>query len=80
MRIIPVPVLSDNYSYLLVDDVTQKAAAIDPYDVNKVASVAQKYGISIVAGLTTHHHEDHSGGNKVVVLSQISVDLTKSAQ
>ncbi|KIY66114.1 Metallo-hydrolase/oxidoreductase [Cylindrobasidium torrendii FP15055 ss-10] len=64
MKVVAVPVRSDNYAYLLIDDATANAAAVDPYDVGKVASAASALGVKIVAGLTTHHHEDHSGGNK----------------
>lgn len=54
----------DNYAYLLVDSATNKAAAVDPYDVPKVQAAAEKAGVQIVANITTHHHYDHSGGNK----------------
>ncbi|KAG6817086.1 hypothetical protein H0H87_012854 [Tephrocybe sp. NHM501043] len=64
MRVIPVPVREDNYAYLLVDEPSNKAAAVDPYDVPKVTEVAEKLGVQIVAAITTHHHFDHSGGNK----------------
>jgi len=63
MRIIPVPVRSDNYAYLLIDDATSKAAAIDPYDVGKVEAAAKTAGVQLEAIITTHHHDDHSGGN-----------------
>ena len=65
MQVIPVPVRSDNYAYLLVDETTKQAAAVDVYDVPKVQAAAKKAGVQIVAGITTHHHLDHSGGNKV---------------
>ncbi|OJT08943.1 hypothetical protein TRAPUB_153 [Trametes pubescens] len=64
MKVIPVPVREDNYAYLLIDDVSNKAAAVDPYDVDKVREAADKAGVDIVAAITTHHHFDHSGGNK----------------
>ncbi|KAG5342198.1 hypothetical protein C0989_004510 [Termitomyces sp. Mn162] len=64
MRVLPVPVREDNYAYLLVDESSNKAAAVDPYDVPKIADAANKLGVQIVAALTTHHHFDHSGGNK----------------
>ncbi|KAF8509914.1 beta-lactamase-like protein [Gautieria morchelliformis] len=64
MRVIPVPNQSDNYAYLLIDDTSKTAAAVDPFDVPKVTAAAEKEGVQIVAGITTHHHPDHSGGNK----------------
>ncbi|KAH9946229.1 hydroxyacylglutathione hydrolase [Epithele typhae] len=64
MKVIPVPVREDNYAYLLVDDTTNTAAAVDPWDVPKVQAAAEKAGVQIVAGITTHHHFDHSGGNQ----------------
>ncbi|GAM21542.1 hypothetical protein SAMD00019534_047170, partial [Acytostelium subglobosum LB1] len=66
MLIVPVPALSDNYSYLLVDTNTNKAAAIDPVNPEGMTLAAQKYGAKIEAILTTHHHNDHAGGNKVM--------------
>jgi hydroxyacylglutathione hydrolase len=65
MRVVPVPVRSDNYAYLLVDEPSQKAVAVDPYDVDKVSAAVEKEGVTIVGGITTHHHHDHSGGNEV---------------
>lgn len=67
MRIVPVPVRSDNYAYLLIDELSQKAVAVDPYDVSKVAKAVEDEGVQIVGGLTTHHHHDHSGGNQAFV-------------
>jgi glyoxylase-like metal-dependent hydrolase (beta-lactamase superfamily II) len=67
MRIVAIPNQQDNYSYLLIDR-TNKAAAIDIFDVVKVEDVAKREGVQIVANITTHHHNDHSGGNKVRLL------------
>ncbi|KAF8337555.1 beta-lactamase-like protein [Cantharellus anzutake] len=67
MLVIPVPVRSDNYAYLLVDESTKKAAAVDPYDVKKVDDAALEAGVHIEAIITTHHHHDHSGGNEEFV-------------
>lgn len=69
MRIVPVPVREDNYAYLLIDEPTNKAAAVDPYDVPKVTAAAETLGVEIVSALITHHHFDHSGGNDVRILA-----------
>jgi len=63
MRVVAIPNQQDNYSYLLIDR-SNKAAAIDTFDVGKVEDAAKREGAQIVANLTTHHHGDHSGGNK----------------
>ena len=65
MRVVPVPVRKDNYAYLLVDDTVNEAAAVDPYTPSKVKAAAEQLGVKVVAGITTHHHNDHSGGNEV---------------
>lgn len=77
MKVVPVPVRQDNYAYLLVDERCNKAAAVDPYDVPKVAEAAEKLGVSIIAAITTHHHNDHSGGNEVCLYSVMQT-LTSS--
>ncbi|KAI9569059.1 beta-lactamase-like protein [Boletus coccyginus] len=64
MRVVPVPVRQDNYAYLIIDQPSNKAAAVDPYDVPKVQAAADGLGVSIIAAITTHHHNDHSGGNE----------------
>ncbi|KAJ2785114.1 Cytoplasmic glyoxalase II [Coemansia javaensis] len=64
MKIIPVPCLSDNYAYVLVDDATQTVAVVDPVEPGKVlAAAAREAGAAPGAVLTTHHHADHAAGN-----------------
>ncbi|KAG1749031.1 beta-lactamase-like protein [Suillus paluster] len=64
MKVVPVLVSADNYAYLIIDEPSKKAAVVDVFNVEKVRAVAEQEGVSIVAGITTHHHHDHSGGNK----------------
>ena len=68
MRIVPVPVRDDNYAYLVIDDKSKgplSAAFVDPFDLKKVQTAAEKEGVKEVIGcITTHHHQDHSGGNE----------------
>jgi len=65
MKIIQVPVLQDNVSYLVIDETSNNAAfVVDPAEPQKVLHAAKQEQANIVAVLTTHHHHDHSGGNK----------------
>lgn len=74
MQIIPVPNQSDNYAYLLVDEQTKEAAAIDIFDVPKVTAKAKEENVNITSLLTTHHHRDHSGGNAAFVSTRAPRD------
>jgi hydroxyacylglutathione hydrolase len=38
MNVVPVEALEDNYMYLLIDDATKEAAAVDPVEPTKVNS------------------------------------------
>ncbi len=58
-----IPVLSDNYSYLLMDHTTKNGIVVDPADAKKIYEVAEKYNINIIAILNTHKHDDHVCGN-----------------
>lgn len=63
MKVIPVRALQDNYMYLLVDDVTKQAAAVDPVNASAISSTVHDLGVELKAILTTHHHYDHAHGN-----------------
>ena len=41
----------------------QHAAFVDPVEPQKIFPVAKQLGVTLQAVLTTHHHEDHAGGN-----------------
>mmetsp|Transcript_12855 Transcript_12855/g.30122 ORF Transcript_12855/g.30122 Transcript_12855/m.30122 type:complete len:254 (+) Transcript_12855:68-829(+) len=63
MRVVVVPVLADNYAYLLIDDAAKVAACVDPAEPHPVYLKAQEEGVTLVGILTTHKHMDHAGGN-----------------
>lgn len=63
MRVVPVPVLQDNYSYLVIDEAQGVAAVVDCAEVEPVLEAARGEGVTITAILATHHHYDHVGGN-----------------
>ncbi|CAI9091918.1 OLC1v1027038C1 [Oldenlandia corymbosa var. corymbosa] len=64
MKIIPIPCLEDNYSYLIVDEVSREGAVVDPVEPQKVVDVAEENWVDLKSVLTTHHHWDHAGGNE----------------
>ncbi|KAG2207580.1 hypothetical protein INT46_005100 [Mucor plumbeus] len=63
MKIIPIPALEDNYSYILIDEKTKEAAVIDPVEPIKILNVISQTGAKLSSVFATHHHWDHSGGN-----------------
>uniref|UniRef100_A0A8D0HI36 PNKD metallo-beta-lactamase domain containing n=1 Tax=Sphenodon punctatus TaxID=8508 RepID=A0A8D0HI36_SPHPU len=63
VKILPIPVLSNNYSYLVIDTYSSRAAAVDPSDPLAVQAAIEKEGVTLEAILCTHKHWDHSGGN-----------------
>lgn len=58
-----IPILQDNFCYLLADTTTNSAVAIDPAEPDTVLEVLRTENLTLAAVLTTHHHWDHSGGN-----------------
>ncbi|NXI73695.1 PNKD hydrolase, partial [Anseranas semipalmata] len=63
VKIVPIPVLSNNYSYLVIDTGSGRAAVVDPSDPLAVQAAIEEEGVMLEAILCTHKHWDHSGGN-----------------
>lgn len=63
MKVLPIKALQDNYMYLLVDESTKFAAAVDPVNASAMSSAIYDNGVELKAILTTHHHHDHAHGN-----------------
>ncbi|KAF0705788.1 Aste57867_6945 [Aphanomyces stellatus] len=62
-NVVVIPVLNDNYSYLLIDGATKTCAVVDPVEPEKVIRAAEQHNVAITHVLTTHSHADHDGGN-----------------
>jgi hydroxyacylglutathione hydrolase len=58
-----IPVLRDNYVYLLHDAATLATAAVDPSLAGPVMAALAETGWRLTHILNTHHHIDHTGGN-----------------
>lgn len=58
-----LPVLADNYTYLLHDPVDGDTAVIDPAAAEPVLALLTAKGWRLDYVLNTHHHSDHTAGN-----------------
>jgi hydroxyacylglutathione hydrolase len=63
LTILTLPVLNDNYIYLLHDPVSGETAAVDPAVAQPVLKTLEQRGWRLTTILNTHHHGDHVGGN-----------------
>ncbi|HEY4071007.1 MAG TPA: hydroxyacylglutathione hydrolase [Sphingomicrobium sp.] len=64
MEIVAVPVLTDNYVWLIHNADTGQTAAVDPSVADPVLEAASARGWAITQVLNTHWHPDHTGGNQ----------------
>ena len=64
MQIERIPVLSDNYVFLLYDPKQKIAAVVDPAVAEPVLKRIQALSLDLIAIFNTHHHADHVGGNR----------------
>lgn len=60
MNIIPIPILDDNYVWLIIKD--NNAIAVDIGDDKPVLDYLGQHNLNLSAILITHHHDDHIGG------------------
>ncbi|MBP0019167.1 MAG: hydroxyacylglutathione hydrolase [Cyanobacteria bacterium SBLK] len=64
MQVIRLPVLADNYIFLLYDATQNIAAVVDPALAPPVLQRLNILNARLVAIFNTHHHGDHIGGNQ----------------
>jgi hydroxyacylglutathione hydrolase len=63
LRIELVPMLRDNYAYLIHDEASGATAILDPSEAAPGLEAAEARGWKLSHVLDTHHHNDHCGGN-----------------
>ncbi len=63
LEIVQIPVLQDNYVYLLHDETSGETAVVDPAVDGPVIDALEARGWQLTHILNTHHHGDHTGAN-----------------
>jgi hydroxyacylglutathione hydrolase len=66
LEIVRIPVLSDNYVWLVHEPVSGETMAVDPAVAEPVLAEAQQRGWQITQIWNTHWHPDHTGGNATI--------------
>ncbi len=64
MKVKIIPCLTDNYSYLIIDEKSNSACVVDPGEADPVIDYLENKNVKLDFILNTHHHFDHIGGNK----------------
>ena len=66
LEIAAIPVLTDNYVWLIHNAESGETAAVDPSVADPVLEAVAARGWVITQVLNTHWHPDHTGGNEVI--------------
>jgi hydroxyacylglutathione hydrolase len=66
LDVVRIPVLNDNYVWLLHDDASAETVVIDPAVADPVLEAAAARGWTIGQIWNTHWHGDHVGGNAAI--------------
>ena len=66
LEVVRIPVLNDNYVWLLHDDASGDTVAVDPAVADPVLETARQRGWTISQIWNTHWHGDHIGGNAAI--------------
>lgn len=79
MRIVLIPCLKDNYAYLVICEAAGTAAVVDPAEAGPVLDAAEREKVRLRAIWNTHHHWDHTGGNKKLLEAMPELEVVAHA-
>lgn len=80
LEIVQIPVLLDNYIYLLHDVATGSTAVVDPAVEGPVLDQLSERGLTLSFILNTHYHGDHVGANLALKAATGCSVVGKAAQ
>jgi hydroxyacylglutathione hydrolase len=66
VEIVRIPVLSDNYVWLMHEESSRETVVIDPAVAEPSLAEAERRGWRITQIWNTHWHPDHTGGNQAI--------------
>lgn len=66
MEIVRIPVLNDNYVWLVHEPASGETMVVDPAVADPVLDAAKDRGWAITQIWNTHWHPDHTGGNAAI--------------
>ena len=79
LEVLCVPVLSDNYVWVVHDDASGETVVVDPGDAQPVLDAVAAKGWTITQVWNTHWHPDHTQGNAAVKAAAGGVPITGPA-
>jgi hydroxyacylglutathione hydrolase len=66
LEVVRIPVLSDNYVWLVRENTSGEVMVVDPAVAEPVLAKADELGWTITHIWNTHWHPDHTGGNAAI--------------
>ena len=63
VSVTPIPLLKDNYAYVIHESESGMTAVVDPSEAMPVIRYCKENRLKLDYVLNTHHHWDHTGGN-----------------
>lgn len=72
LEVVCIPVLHDNYVWLIHDDASGETVAVDPAVADPVLDAAAARGWTVDQIWNTHWHGDHVGGNAAIKAASVA--------